>query len=188
MTDAPIAHRFAHFPRRRVTRRPAMLLILGLATCSGCTAIVNMHDRMSQAAAPVDGLQQTQLAHIGHVDTVDGRFEVCFQRLVHTGMLAPRGQAKLLLFTQSGDLAASFSYPDCVHIPLWCESGQIYLFGFAHVPGVLVDPAIEALAAIDASPTGNVIDFSNGVQRATLTRKKAYGSSGGVEDEDWPTR
>lgn len=163
-------------------------LAASLGALAGCATGGSLHDRMSRAAHPGDGLQQTQLAHLGHVETVDGRFEVCFQRLVLEGMLAPRGQSKLLLFTAQGDLDRSYDYPDFEHDPLWCEAGRVYLRGFTHVPGIPIDPSLASHFSPDELPTGNVIDFSQAPGRAMLTREKRYGSSGGIDDEVWPSR
>jgi hypothetical protein len=138
---------------------------------------------MNSAAKPGAGLQQTQLAHIGHIDTSEGRFQVAVQRLVLTGMLAPRGQTRLLLFTPDGKrLAEQFAYPCFQSEPLWCEGGKVYLFGFAYVPGIPIDPQIASRFASDEVATGNVIDFSRGVSNAVMRRETRYGSSAGVED------
>jgi hypothetical protein len=135
---------------------------------------------MNAAVKPGKGLQQTQLAHIGHINTADGRFEVAIQRLVLTGMLAPRGQTRLVLLTPNGTLADQFWYPCFECTPLWCEGGRIYLFGFAYVPGIPIDPEIAAQFR-DEVATGNVIDFSEGLDRAVLRRESRYGSSRGVD-------
>lgn len=134
---------------------------------------------MSAAVKPKAGLQQTQLAHIGHIDTADGRYEVCVQRLVLTGMLAPRGQRWLLLFTPDGQVVRAYSLSDAE--PLWCEGGRIYLFGMGSVPGISVPPELAAQFAADGLPTGNVLDFLRGLDHARLVREKRYGSSGGIE-------
>lgn len=147
-----------------------------------------LYDRMSAAARPGPGLQQTQLAHIGHIDTVEGRYEVCIQHLVITGMLAPHGQTHLMLFGADGRLLQDYSYPFSENEPLWCEGGKIYLSGFACL-GIPVDPALAASFPTDELPTGNVIDFSRGIANAVVTRETRYGSSGGIEDvADVPRR
>ena len=147
-----------------------------------------LYDRMSAAVQPGPGLQQTQLAHIGHVDTADGRYEVCVQHLVITGMLAPHGQTHLLLFNADGRLVHDYDYPFPECPPLWCEGGKIYLFGFACL-GIPIDPPLAASFPSDELPTGNVIDFSRGIANAVVTRETRYGSSGGIEDvSDVPRR
>jgi hypothetical protein len=153
-----------------------------LALLSGCSSGPDLYDRMNRAAQPEQGLQQTQLAHIGHIETTDGRFEVCFQRLVVTGMLAPRGQSRLLIFSKNGYLVRSFDFPSFQNPPLWCDSGRVYLFGNTHIPGLAIDPAIADRFTSEEVLTGNVIDFSRGIDHAILTREKMYGSSGGIED------
>ncbi len=140
-----------------------------------------LYERMSAAARPESGLQQTQLAHIGHVDTADGRYEVCVQGLVITGMLAPRGQGRLLLFSTDGRLVKDHASM-CDAGPLWCEGGKIYLYGFGCGGGIPVEPRLAAQFERNELPTGNVIDFSRGIASAVVTRETRYGSSGGIED------
>lgn len=158
----------------------SILAILALLAAAGCGGRGTLYDRMNAALAPKSGLQQTQLAHIGHIDTADGRYEVCVQRLVITGMLAPRGQAWLHLFTANGQLAQSYSLSSAV--PLWSEGGKVYLFGFGNIGGIPADPKLAARFAKDELPTGNVLDFSRGIASAVIVREKRYGSSGGIED------
>lgn len=140
-----------------------------------------LHERASAALVPGDGLQQMQLAHIGHIETSEGRYEVFVQRLVVTGMLAPRGQRHLHLLKADGRVAASYRIPDAE--PLWCEAGKIYLFGLSHIPGISVDPVRLSQLPPDALYTGNVIDLSQGIDHAVLRRENRYGSSGGIEDD-----
>jgi hypothetical protein len=135
---------------------------------------------MSAAVVSESGLQQVQLAHIGHIDTADGRYEVCIQQLVTTGMLAPRGQTLLRLFTSGGRLAHTYSLANAD--PLWCEGGRIYLAGFGYVAGIPVEAGLAARFAQDELPTGNVLDFSRGAASAVMVRERRYGSSGGIED------
>lgn len=156
------------------------LLILAIAFCVGCAARRNLYDSMNAAVKPEDGLQQTQLAHIGHLDTADGRYEVALQRIVREGMLAPRGQRHLRLFTEDGRLVATYSLSGAE--PLWCEGGKLYLFGFGHIAGIPVDPQLASRFANDELPTGNVVDFSRGIKHGVMLRETRYGSSGGVED------
>jgi hypothetical protein len=170
---------FANFLEK--VRGTAARTALVAAVGAGCQAPPRLYERMNAAVAPPAGLQQTQFAHIGHVDTIDGRYEVAVQRLVCTGMLAPRGQRQMHLFSADGGLAASFSLQSAE--PLWCEGGRIYLFGMGNVAGIPVDPRFEAEFEEDEMPTGNVLDFSYGIAAAVMRREKRYGSSGGVEDE-----
>jgi hypothetical protein len=156
------------------------LLVVPIVLCVGCTTRPSLYDRMNAAVEPGEGFQQTQLAHIGHVDTAEGRYEVAVQRLVLTGMLAPRGQRNLRLFTKGGYLVATYSLSNAE--PLWCEGGKLYLFGFGYIAGVPVDSQIASRFADDELPTGNVVDFSQGIAKAVLKRETRYGSSGGIED------
>ena len=158
------------------------VLVIPIFLCVGCMVRPTLYERMSTAVKPGDGLQQTRLAHIGHVDTSEGRFEVAVQHLVLTGMLAPRGQTHLLLFAADGKLAHRYWYPCFQNEPLWCEGGKLYLAGFAHVPGIPIDPQIASHFVSDELATGNVIDFSNGVSNTVMRRETRYGSSGGIED------
>ena len=167
--------------RERVLRRTSLVGFTFLTVVGGCAAPSDLYERMTYAARPDDGVQQTQLAHIGHIDTRDGRFEVCVQLLVLKGMLAPRGLRNLLLFSSSGELSKTYSAMNCT--PLWCEGGRIYLSGSGWVPGIPIDPAIAGRFASDEMPSGNVIDFSDGLEHAIVTREKRYGSSGGIEDD-----
>ena len=146
-------------------------LLLFLLLNVGCASHSDLYDRMNNASKPAPGLQQTQLAHIGHVDTRDGRYEVCVQRLVLTDMLAPRGQMHLLIFDGGGRLIKNYYYPCFENEPLWCEGGRVYLFGFAYIPEI----SPEAV-------TGNVIDFTSGISNARFLRENKYGSSGGTGD------
>jgi hypothetical protein len=157
-----------------------LLFMLALFACAGCGGNKTLYDRMNAAVAPKAGLQQTQLAHVGHIETADGRYEVCVQRLVVTGMLAPRGQKWLRLFTSDGRLA--HTYPLSNADPAWCEGGRIYLFGFGNVAGIPVEALLVGRFAADELPTGNVLDFSRGVANAVMVREKRYGSSGGLDD------
>jgi hypothetical protein len=169
--------------RERVMRRTSLFGFTCLTVVAGCAAQSDLYERMTRAARPEDGVPQTQFAHIGHIDTLHGRFEVCVQSIVIKGMFAPRGLRNLLLFSSSGDVAMTYSAMNCT--PLWCEGGRIYLSGFGWVPGIPIDPAIAGRFASDEMQSGNVIDFSQGLEHAIVTREKRYGSSGGIEDDIW---
>ncbi|MDX2117967.1 MAG: hypothetical protein SFY96_07285 [Planctomycetota bacterium] len=172
-----------HTARERAMRCTSLVAFTCLTVAGGCAAHNDLYERMTRAARPDDGVQQTQFAHIGHIDTLHGRFEVCVQSIVIKGMLAPRGLRNLLLFSSNGDLAKTYSAVNCT--PLWCEGGRIYLSGFGWVPGIPIDPAIAGRFASDEMQSGNVIDFSQGLEHAIVTREKRYGSSGGIEDDIW---
>lgn len=159
------------------------LTIVMVLFLAGCTAVGNVRSRMEHAAAPPPGVQQTQFAYIGDVDTDLGTYHVATQRLILTGMLAPRGlPRRLLLFDRHAQLVATYEYESAE--PLWCDGSRVYLFGFGRFRGVNVDPRLLSLADPEFS-TGNVIDFARGPNAAVLTREKRYGSSGGIDDDPW---
>ena len=143
-----------------------------------------LHTLMSRAVtpAPSDALQQTQLAHIGHVQTAEGRYEIAYQRIVIKGMLAPRGQQHLHVFLPDGTLVRSYSFFSAE--PLWCEGAKLYLFGcIVNSGGIPFDSRLEVEAAtMNGAPSGNVIDFSGGLDHAIVRWEFRYGSSGGIED------
>ena len=85
----------------------------------------------------------------------------------------------LHLFTSDGKLERSYSLPNAD--PLWCEGAKLYLFGYGNVGTIPIASAIEHSFTSDDVPTGNVVDFSQGLDRAVLTREGRYGSSGGIE-------
>jgi hypothetical protein len=87
------------------------MILLVLSGCAAPSQTDTLYERMTAAALPASGLQQVHLAHIGHIETDGGRYEVCVQRLVITGMMVPRGQMHLLLFTPEGQLARDYDYP-----------------------------------------------------------------------------
>jgi hypothetical protein len=156
-------------------------VVLTAMLCVACATERSLYDRMAAAVAPGDGLQQTQLAHIGHIETVEGSYEVCVQRLVVRGMRAPRGMHRLHLCSPRGKLIRSFRLLPSTTL-LWCEGDRIYIFGYAAIDGIDPGPELARQFPPDVVPTGNVIDFSGGVRQAVLRRERCYGSSGGVDD------
>ncbi len=143
---------------------------------------------MERAATPPRGVQQTQFAYIGDVETHQGTFHVATQRLILTGKLAPRGlPRRLLLFDRDAQLVARYEYEFDAAEPLWCDGPRVFLFGLGTFRGVEVDPRLVMLPDAESS-MGNVIDFARGPHSAVLTREKRYGSSGGIDDDPWPGR
>ena len=151
----------------------------------GCVSAVDVRSQLERQVQPEEGLQQTQFAYIGTAETPDGPVYVATQRLVLTGMLAPRGQAWLHLFDRRHNLLKSLWFRQST--PLWCEGSKIYLFGFGSFPDVPASPELAALFDDDGLVTGNVLDLSDGVDRIVLRREKKYGSSGGIEDDPMST-
>ena len=160
-----------------------MKWIVGILSCflAGCVSTIDVRSQLESKVRPETGLQQTQFAYIGTLETPNGHVYVATQRLVTTGMLAPRGQAWLHLFDRRYNLLKSF--PIFKAVPLWCEGSKIYLFGFGTFPDVTPDPELTALFEDPALSTGNVLDLSSGVDRIILRREKRYGSSGGLNDD-----
>ncbi len=180
--------------------KPEFLLCLALALSgfAGCCAGPGgFRSGMEQAAAAVlpKGVQQVKFAYIGDVQTDKGAYHVVEQRRILTDMLAPRGlSTRLLLFSDNGRLAAAYEADFATGIqPLWCEGSRVYLAGFSslHFDGsvnheVPPDPRLARLfSGTERSPTGNVVNFSQGPLEPFLTREKRYGSSGGLEDDPW---
>jgi hypothetical protein len=148
-------------------------LILTIVGVAGCASHDDLYDRMNTAAKPREGLQQAQFAHIGHIDTADGRYEVAVQRLILTGMLAPRGEPpNLLLFSPDGRLVKSFDaeYSNPAE-PLSCKGGKIYLNTFGRFNDIPIDPCILVKFVDTGTATGNVIDFSQGIAKAVMLRE-----------------
>ncbi len=158
--------------------------ILGaVLTLCGCATPDNLWRELARSAEPTsDGLQQTQFALIGELEAPEGTFYVAHQKLVLTGMLAPRGQGHLLLFDSKRKLVASFWLISAY--PLWCEGSRVYLWGNGLAWNIPVDPRITELWP-ESAEGGNVIDFSRGLHQPYITREKRYGSSGGIEDDPW---
>lgn len=158
-----------------------------LCILAGCSSPADVRSRLESVVQPDDGLQQTQFAYIGTVATPDGPLYVATQRLVITGMPAPRGQAWLHLFDKNYSLVNSYSLSNLTQ-PLWCEGTKIYLFGFGYHEGILPDEELAGLFRYPDQeaerefgyPTGNVIDFCNGARSPVMRREWRYGSSGGI--------
>jgi hypothetical protein len=163
-------------------KRLVAILVLPLLMC-GCATRGDLWQDLNRAARPAShSVHQTKLAVIGEIQTPEGRYYVAHQSLVLTGMLAPRGVSKLLLFDMRRRLMARYDMISAV--PLWCEGPRIYLWGHGLVRNVPVDPRITAMY-LDSAEGGNVLDFSRGVHEPFITREKRYGSSGGIEDDPW---
>jgi hypothetical protein len=162
-----------------------ILITICLVIASGCaTDQTHWTDLQQTAILTVSkGLQQTQFAQIGQVQTPEGLYHVAVQHLVLTGMPSPRGQSNLLLFDNKGELVASYSIIS--GRPLWCEGSRIYCWGTnALLSQIPRDPKITKMYPNSAAG-GNVIDFSKGIHKPTITREKKYGSSGGIDSDPW---
>ncbi len=129
---------------------------------------------------------QTYLAHIGDLLIGNDIYYVAVQRLMLTGMDAPRGlRHRLLLFDFDFDPVASYEYDFDSSEPLWYEGDRVYLFGTNGLfYGVEVSAGLDSLLGT-ACTTGNVLDFSGGPCSPILTREMKYGSSGGLSDHPW---
>ena len=162
-------------------------LLIGAACLAGC-GVADVRPDLERAVAPGEGLQQTQFAYIGVVDTRDGPIYVATQRLVLTGMSAPRGQAWLHVFDADRRLVGTYSLTE-LPAPLWCEGTRIYCAGFGYGGSIPPDDALATLFGYPEAekergyPTGNVIDFAGGAKSPVMRRKRRYGSSGGMDDD-----
>ena len=176
-----------------VAQLSVILLLIGLG---GCATPGNFRNRMAEAAAAGKGVKQIRFVQIGEVQTAKGTFHVVEQRRILTGMLAPRGlPQRLLLFDDDARLAVAYEADFSKRLdvePLWCAGSRVYLFGFGlfHFAESInhkiePDPRLSRLFPENQTPSGNVIDFSNGPLLPVLTREKSYGSWGGVEDDPW---
>ena len=162
--------------------RILILLFVSATVSSGQGSEWKALDKVARSTL-AEGHQQTQLAIIGEIRVPEGKHVVATQRIVTKGMLAPRGQSRLLLFSSDGNLAANLGIISGE--PLWCEGSRIYLAGKnGLLRGVPVDPRITEMYPGSAEG-GNVIDFSKGISKPLITRERKYGSSGGIEDDPW---
>lgn len=173
------------------------LVLSGLAGC--CSALGSFRSRTSEVAVAAlpKGVQQTEFAYIGDIQTAKGVYRVAVQKRILTDMMAPRGlPIRLLLFSHNARFVAAYEVDIANGLnaqPLWCQGARVYLAGFGSFDFVdSVNHAIPAsprlarlFAGTDRTPTGNVIDFSHGPLQPILTREKRYGSSGGLEDDPW---
>lgn len=142
---------------------------------------VVLHTQLCEAVEPAVGQRRTQLAHLGYIDTADGRFEVVVQRTVPISAASPKGgDSELLLVDRRCKIVwrHPFSYGE----PLWCERGKIYWCGSTNI-GLPIDPGLAAQFPPGARPRGNVLDFDDGIAHAFVTEELRYGSIGGLVDE-----
>jgi len=161
--------------------RILIILLVSATASSGQESEWKALDKVARSTL-AKGQQQTQLAIIGEIQAPEGKHLVATQRIVTEGMLAPRGQLRLLLFNLDGKIAADYGIIDGE--PLWCEKSRIYVAGNGLLRGVAVDPRITEMYP-ESAEGGNVFDFSKGVSKPLITRERKYGSSGGIEDDPW---
>lgn len=136
----------------------------------------DLHDRLKEASKPGERVLQVQLAHVGHIDTPDGRFEVAVEFNVLKGMLSARGVKKILLFSPDGTVA-QWMYSDTE--PMWCKGSRIYLDNYLGLD-VRIDPVIQARHGEDSMPSGNVLDFSAGLDDPLLTEDHSFAAAATV--------
>lgn len=82
-------------------------------------------------------------------------------------MLSARGIENLLLFTPDGKHVKK--YWASMGQPLWCEGSRIYLEFSSNMGGFRMDPIIAAAEPEDSMPTGDVLDFSDGIEDPLIT-------------------
>lgn len=142
---------------------------------------VDLYTQLTEAIEPASGRRRTQLAHLGHIETADGRFEVVVQKTVPNSATTPRGaDSELFLIDRRFQVAWSCPFSDGQ--PLWCERGKIYWHGSTNI-GLPIDPGLAAQFPSGVTPRGNVLDFDDGIEHAFITEELRYGSIGGVVDE-----
>lgn len=133
----------------------------------------DLHDRMRAASQPTSGdVMQIRLAHIGHIVTPDGRFEVATQFDALKGMLSAHEVRWLVIFTPEGELVAKYSMS--MGLPSWCEGSRLHLEGVTSAGRFRMDPVIEAEEPEDSMPVGNVIDFSAGLADPLVTEDASH--------------
>ncbi|MEZ6243804.1 MAG: hypothetical protein R3B57_12270 [Phycisphaerales bacterium] len=170
----------------------AAILSVTLAVGACAPKTVNVRSRLLEASKAQDphfpdeaSLQLTHFAYIGDIETADGRFHVVYANAVIRGMLAPRGQAWLALYDEDQNFVRRYELLGRGR-PLWCEGGKIYWSGFTTF-GLPHEPSQLALFGPpdcpQSVPTGNVADFSQGLDHGLMRREFKYGSSGGIADD-----
>jgi hypothetical protein len=140
---------------------------------------VDFYTQLSEAVEPSAGRRRTQLAHVGYIDTADGRFEVVVQTTVPAGATTPRdGDSELLLIDSQFQVAWRRAFSDGK--PAWCERGKIYWHGSTDI--LPIDSGLAAQFPAGVTPQGNVLDFDDGIDRAFITEELRYASIGGIDD------
>lgn len=154
-----------------------ILFVLLMVAGPSAWAAVDLRAELQHAAAKQDpdfpdgkSLQLVRFAHVCDLSTKDGLVHVVDERIVMTGMLAPRGQHQIAFFDQNQKFLGKLHY--VASMPLWCEGAKLYLFG--SWDGSL--PGQDYCAAENC----NVVEMEGG--KISLSHEKKYGSSGGVED------
>jgi hypothetical protein len=141
---------------------------------------VDLYTQLSEAIEPASGRRRTQLAHLGHIDTADGRFEVVVQRSVPVSAASPHGSDSELLLIDHR-LRVAWRQPYSRGTPAWCERGKIYMLGSSDI-GLPIDPGLAAQFPASVAPRGNVLDFDDGIHGAFMTEELRYASNGGLDD------
>lgn len=130
-----------------------------------------------------EGIKIARFAVIGELTTQGKTYTVTQTKGVLTGMLAPRAQNYYAFIDDDLRVAAHYHWN---HVAMhWFEGSKVYLFGLQEVPGAMIDPRLTAMTPQDEAITGNILDFRGGLDHYVLTREKAYGFSGGIEDDPW---
>ncbi|MES2981216.1 MAG: hypothetical protein V4727_02795 [Verrucomicrobiota bacterium] len=109
----------------------------------------------------------THFSHVGQLESSRGEMVyVADRRAVISGMMAPRGQNYITFFDKDFRYLGKIRYGSSR--PLWCDASRLYLFG--------------ALDGSSADLSGNVIDIAGGYNHLVAYQRRAYGSSGGIDD------
>jgi len=126
----------------------------------------------------------TNFSIIGNLTIQEAKYIVASCSAVTTGMLSPRGHHYLLILNSNNKIVKFYNFWSVPRV-LWCEGSKIYLFGKCSPSEIKIDQKILELTPSDEMACGNVIEFKEGINYPILTIEKAYGSSGGIEDDPW---
>ena len=143
----------------------AIMLILAVSGCTYVRPVVtDQREAFLSSAASSDpdfpdgiSTKLTHFSHIGTVLTTSGPLNVTFLKQVILGMPSPRGASYLHFFDSDYRWVGKQT---CQTYPLWCEGGNIFMFGLDDWGG----------------QSGNVWNLSDGFAHRTLVLKPAYGS------------
>jgi hypothetical protein len=168
---------------------PRVAVIPSLAACmflaiSACTTAPDARSQMLRSARQSDAdfpdgesIKLTSFAYIGSGETPDGEIRVVHERAVLTGMLAPRGRARILYFDrQNRFVDADRPWWLDQHPPLWTNGPRLFLSGAIHEASKEGEPVL----------LGNALDFSGGIANRSVVAMPAYASLTNLFDRAQP--
>lgn len=117
-------------------------------------------DYVKTNSTDLEGKKIVRFAHIGDIEVDGSIYHVVGLRTVLKGMLAPRGNHRILLY--GSNLKFLEAVPYSLTTPLWCEDSRVYLWGAAYLEGM----------------SGNVWEFKDGIEEGErkLIEIPEYGS------------